>query len=96
MAPAAGVNKSEHTKTFSRGYQCGDGVADAACHWLHLQSITQPGRAGLPCSPPEPRGADVLGVEAPALIPMERNAAVSFLLLLLCGGLSVSVVADGR
>lgn len=54
LAPAAGVNKSEHTKTFSRGYQCGDGVADAACHWLHLQSIMQPGRAGLPCSPPSP------------------------------------------
>ncbi|PKU32418.1 v-type proton atpase subunit s1-like protein [Limosa lapponica baueri] len=47
------------------------------------------------------RGADVLAVEGPALFPMERNAALGFLLLFLCVGFAVSVeqmiaTVDGR
>nr|XP_013047233.2 V-type proton ATPase subunit S1-like protein isoform X1 [Anser cygnoides]XP_013047236.2 V-type proton ATPase subunit S1-like protein isoform X1 [Anser cygnoides] len=61
----------------------------AAIGCICSPSLSQ-GVQGCP-APPEPRGADVLGVEGPALFPMERNTAVGFLLLFLCGGLSVAV-----
>lgn len=52
--PAVGVrrqNKSEHTKNFSRGYRCSDGVANPCLDWLDLLPVTLPGRARVPGCP---------------------------------------------
>lgn len=65
------------------GYQSRDDS-----RWLHLLSITPPGVRGR-AAPPQPRGADVLGVEAPALLHGRKRCTSVVRSVLMSGLLSI-------
>nr|XP_010310689.1 PREDICTED: V-type proton ATPase subunit S1-like protein [Balearica regulorum gibbericeps] len=100
--PAVGVrrqNKSGHTKNFSRGYRCSDGVAKTCPDWLDPRPVTLPGRARVPGCPLVQRSR-CAGCGGTGSFSMEGNAALRFLLLFLHVGFAVSVeqmiaTADG-